>query len=226
MSDSVKEYIKEELTSKFNQVKSQGGTSAKRIVEILQNAMAESAKEVKNGSTEIGAIAKETLTTLASRLHDSEPDSNPNASTTTATNSTTATDSSTATKDVSLQSLVMSLFKTLKKWVLTQIDQKYTNVKQTASERVTDLGSQLQERYGDRYATTKQTTQQGWQKVETWYNTAKNRLETLDTEDLQQKQAEFRAKVDTAVGEAGSSVAKTEQAVRQQLKNVLQSNHR
>jgi hypothetical protein len=53
--------VKERLTADLNKVKSEGGSRASRIREILQTAFAETVAEVKAGSGEIGSIAQDAI---------------------------------------------------------------------------------------------------------------------------------------------------------------------
>jgi hypothetical protein len=196
MSDSVKEKI----NADFNQAKSEGGTRASRIREIFQNAATQAISEIKEGSGEIGTIAKGTLFTLAENVNGqaSEPEV-------------------TSEKDMSFKAVMTSLFNAVKRWVATQATQEYAEVKQ----QVATWDGKLDERYGDRYATVKQGVRQGAKQgaktAKTWYDVAKTKAETLDADVLQQKQTEFQ----TRVSEAGSSVAKTEQVIRKQLREML-----
>jgi hypothetical protein len=194
MSDSVREKI----NADFSQVKSEGGTRASRIREIFQNAAAQAVGEIKEGSGTIGTIAKGTLFTVAENMNGqaSEPAATPE-------------------KDMSFKAVMTSLFKAIQHWVVTQATQEYAEVKQ----QVATWDGKLDEQYGDRYATLKQGAKQGAQTAKTWYTAAKTKAETLDTDVLKQKQTEFRGRV----SEAGSSVAKTEQVIRKQLKEMLQT---
>ncbi|MBW4658302.1 MAG: hypothetical protein KME15_06485 [Drouetiella hepatica Uher 2000/2452] len=61
---------------------------------------------------------------------------------------------------------------------------------------------------------------QGFSKAVGWYNTSKAQAETTDAASPEVWEHE-KAKVETKVGEAGTALAKKEQQVRQQLKEML-----
>lgn len=82
-------------------------------------------------------------------------------------------------------------------------------VNQVKSQLV-NLDAKLTVRYGDRYQAFKQRLQNFGH----WYNNVRANAEAAGTDPLRQKQIE----VETKIGEAGISVARKEQQIRQQLK--------
>ncbi len=81
--------------------------------------------------------------------------------------------------------------------------------------RLITLDATLTSRYGDRYQAVKQRVE----KLADQYNNAIANAEAQGSDPLQQKQTEF----ETKVGEAGTSVARKELQIRQQLKDLLQT---
>ena len=98
----------------------------------------------------------------------------------------------------------MNLFTTLKNRLVVEL-----------KSRLITLDATLTTRYGDRYQAVKQRVE----KLADQYNNAIANAEAQGSDPLQQKQTEF----ETKVGEAGTSVARKELQIRQQLKDLLQT---
>jgi hypothetical protein len=77
------------------------------------------------------------------------------------------------------------------------------------------LDTNLESRYGDRYINLKQR----WDRFAAWYNAARANSEMPVSNAVEHKQAELEQKV----GEAGASIARKEQQIRQQIKIFLQT---
>lgn len=75
------------------------------------------------------------------------------------------------------------------------------------------LDTTLSSRYGDRYSTIKQR----FGLFQTWYNNTKANAEVVGTTPVEQKQAEIALKV----ADQGTIVARKEQQIRQQVKELL-----
>lgn len=181
MADSIKDRI----TTDFQKVKTQGGTRAVRIGEIVREAASQAVTELKAGSSEVGTIAKDSFSTIADTFNEKSSNSS---------EETTSNSSQTAIKD---------LFTTLKNRLSVELKSRWLT-----------LDATLTTRYGDRYHAVKQRVE----KLADRYNTAIANAEE-GSDPLQQKQTEFENKV----GEAGTSVARKEQQIRQQLKDLLQT---
>ena len=182
MTDSIKDRI----TANFQKVKTQGGTRAVRIGEIVREAASQAVTELKAGSSEVSTIAKDSFSTIAGTLNEE------------------SSNSSEETTSSSSQGVIKNLFTTLKNRLSVELKSRWMT-----------LDATLTNRYGDRYHAVKQ-------RVETLadrYNTAISNAEAQGSDPLQQKQTEFENKV----GEAGTSVARKEQQIRQQLKDLLQT---
>ncbi|MGG6270286.1 hypothetical protein ACQ4M3_38140 [Leptolyngbya sp. AN03gr2] len=75
------------------------------------------------------------------------------------------------------------------------------------------LDAKLVDRYGDRYTTFKQR----FGLFQTWYNNTKTNAETVGMTPVEQKQAE----IELRVADQGTIVARKEQQIRQQVKELL-----
>ena len=87
---------------------------------------------------------------------------------------------------------------------------QYVNLK----AQMSGLDEKLADRYGDRY----QEIKQQWEKAKTWYDQKKVEAEASGVIPLQQKQAE----IEHGFGELGSVVARKEEQIKQNLKEIWQ----
>ncbi len=182
MADSIKDRI----TTDLQKVKTQSGTRAVRIGEIVREAASQAVSELKAGSSEVGTIAKDSFSTIAGTLNEKEQE---------ASEETTSNSSKTGFKD---------LFTSLKNRLSADLKSRWLV-----------LDATLNTRYGDRYSAVKQRVE----KLVAQYNTAIANAETQGSDPLQQKQA----KLESRIGEAGTSVARKELQIRQQLKELVQT---
>jgi hypothetical protein len=65
-----REQIKEQIATDFRKAKSAGGTRIERIRQIMQEAFAQAATELKAGTNEIGSIAKDSTSGLIDNLKE------------------------------------------------------------------------------------------------------------------------------------------------------------
>lgn len=79
--------------------------------------------------------------------------------------------------------------------------------------QLVNLDAKLATRYGDRYAIAKQR----FGLFRSWYNNSKANAAAIGVDPVQQKQAQIELKV----GEQGAFVARKEQQIRQQVKELL-----
>ncbi|UBF24619.1 hypothetical protein K9N68_23495 [Kovacikia minuta CCNUW1] len=98
----------------------------------------------------------------------------------------------------------------------TKLTDRYGDRFIEVRNRVLSVDAKLAERYGDRYATTKQRLEN----FKLWYGDTLTQAETVGPGLLQQKQTKFETEV---VANAGASVAKKEQQIKQQVKQFLQT---
>jgi hypothetical protein len=85
--------------------------------------------------------------------------------------------------------------------------------------QIVKLDAKLTERYSDRYLTAKQSAKQRLERFSVWYQNAKENAEATGSDPLQTKQLEL----ENQIGEAGISVAKKEQQIKQHLKGLFQT---
>lgn len=98
---------------------------------------------------------------------------------------------------------------------ITRLITRLKTLKAQFVTKMQTLDTSLEEVYGDRYASLKQR----WNRFVTWYNTAKANGETPVSTALEQKQTELEQKA----AEAGVSIARKEQQIRQQIKTFVQT---
>lgn len=197
--------IQERLAADLQKAKVEGSVRASRLGAIVKDAATQAITEVKAGSGEIGAIAKETLSTVVANL--GEPEGVPATETTPQTNR--------------FKVLLFKLFQTMKARLSQQFQKEYTEVQQQVTQlkdRAANLDTNLTDRYGDRYTAAKQRLEDTGTSAGTWYANTRVEAEAQGIDPLQQQQAQ----VDIKAAEAGTFVARKEQQFRQQLKGLLQ----
>jgi hypothetical protein len=211
MSDSVRD----QLSTDLEKAKAEGGMRATRIREIIKAAATETIAEVKAGSRELGAIAKDSFTTATANLNTAaeNPASDAVASSP-AANSEVTTDAQPFSAQFEQQSEQQSeqqepqsvRFKTL-------ISSFFTILRAGAG----NLDSWLSGKYGDRYSAAKRQLEQG----ATWYTTTLEQAQStpLEPTALEKKQNELAARAEAA----GAVVARREQQIKQQIKTIVQT---
>lgn len=216
--------IQEQLAEDLQQAKVTGKARASRIQKIVQSAAAQTMTEVKAGSGEVRSIAQNrvqaVIETIDGKLnHNLNQDLSQNVGETTEERPVNATESA---APVSIKTLIAKFLTVLKTKLATRFRQEYADLprqyadlKRQATDQATQLNVKLTERYGDRYDHVKQR----FQKVKVWYYQKRSQGEALDSNLVEQKQAEFVTKV----GEAGTTIAHKEQQVRQKVKDLLQT---
>lgn len=188
--------IQEHLTSDIKKVKSEGKIRAERIQEIVRDAFSQTMAEFKEGSGEIQATVKQTLSGILETVNE--------------TGDVRGETTPQATSDSS-KSLILAVFKALRSRLFTGLQNQYVEVKNQA----VSLDANLAERYGDRYAAVKQRLE----KLASWYGDATAQAKTMETTVLEQRQAEFESKL----GEAGTTLAQKERQVKQRIKELVQT---
>jgi hypothetical protein len=208
MSDSVKN----QLSTDLEKAKAEGGMRATRIREIIKAAATEAIAEVKAGSRELGAIAKDSFTTATANLNTAAENPASDAVVSSpAANSEVITDAqpfSAQSEQQSEQQEPQSnvRFKTL-------ISSFFTILRAGAG----NLDSWLSGKYGDRYSAAKRQLEQG----ATWYTTTLEQAQStpLEPTALEKKQNELAARAEAA----GAVVARREQQIKQQIKTIVQT---
>lgn len=213
MSNSIKDHIATEL----QKAKATTGTRATRIQAIIKDAAAQVLTEVKAGSGEVGTIAKTSLEGVADSL-----DQQPKLPAAAQEGFETA-----VPVEPSLKDLLFRVLNAVKLRVFNRTKQTSTSfgtqylefLKSEAADlkqQVGNLDAGLEKRYGDRYSVWKQRAG----RAKAWYQeTAARQVETGTVTVLEQTQAGAEQRV----GEFGTSVARRELKLRQQLKDLLQT---
>ena len=244
--------VKQKITTNLDRAKSQGKIRAEHIREIVKDAVAQTVAELKEGSDEIGLIVKDAISTVMADLKadlkgsGKEKSENITASIEGAiAGSTHQRQQAIAERRASLLAIqtqldhqqeeldreshaIMMDIKTVElpdtnpeeislavntyqeRQELGIFQEQYVNLK----SQLAGLDEKLLSRYGDRYEEIKQQ----WEKVKTWYDQKKVESETTGVIPLQQKQAE----IEKTLGGLGSVVARKEEEIKQNLKEIWQ----
>lgn len=195
--------IKERITANLQKAKSEQKVRLERIQGIVREAFSQTMAEVKEGSGELRAISKESLSTILEPMNERGEESNETANKPSSRN---------------YKTLIIALFQTIKNQLLVNFRSENTNLQNQYAKlknQAVNLDANLTERYGDRYVAVKQRLEKG----ATWYNAATAQAAATGTTVLEQKQAE----VENKLSAAGATVAQKEQQVKQQLKALLQT---
>jgi hypothetical protein len=184
--------IKSQMKTDFQQAKVQGGNRISRIRAIIRDAASQTVAEVKQGSGEIQGIAKGTFSTVVETLTDEPTEPNSDAK----------------SASLTLKQLVAKVFAVVK-----------TKLSRQVKQQATKIDSELNERYGDRYETSKQNLGKGLDQAAERYRQAIATAKAQGSVPLHQKQAEIQEKV----GSVGAAAARKEQQIKQYLKSVFQT---
>jgi hypothetical protein len=222
MSDSVKDRV----TADLQKAKEEERMRSARVQQIIKDAFSEAASEVKQGSSEIRSIAKDTLSAMVEKLDEKGGQS---------------VETDVVQPQTSAELKIATVFSAIKNRLAAYLQQEYALLNNQSTglrerllplqtsltegygdrftevkARVTNLDAKLTERYGDRYASAKQRLEN----FKLWYSNTLVQAETIGPGLLQQKQANFE---DEVVANAGVSVARREQQIKQQVKQFLQT---
>lgn len=94
---------------------------------------------------------------------------------------------------------------------------RFHSLRDRLTIQLQDLDAKLVDRYGDRYTALKTSLKQRFGLFQTWYDNTKANAETAGITPVEQKQAEIELKV----ADQGTIVARKEQQIRQQVKQLL-----
>jgi hypothetical protein len=226
MSDSVKDRV----TADLQKAKEEERMRSARVQQIIKDAFSQAVSEVKQGSSEIRLIAKDTFSAMVEKLDDKgvqtteaegvQPQARAEWKTATvfsAIKNRLAAYLQPESATLSSQSVgLRDRLSPLQTSLTERYGDRFTEAKTGAKTRVTNLDAKLAERYGDRYVAAKQRLEN----FKLWYSNTLVQAETIGPGLLQQKQAKFEGEV---VANAGVSVAKKEQQIKQQVKQFLQT---
>jgi hypothetical protein len=198
--------MQEKITADLKKAKAEGGLRVEKIRQIFKAAVAESIAEVKDGSGDIRAIAKDSMASVIDILNatgnttqaevnasvegivDGIQDSNQTAADLggalaeiEASGNQTAAD---------MQSLIAALFNAAKRTKhYALLIERYAEVK----TRLNTVDAQLSEKYGDRYLQVKHQLEKLWELAKTWFAKAKVTVSAPDP--IQRMQIELGAKM-------------------------------
>lgn len=240
--------VKEKITTNLDKAKSQGKIRAEHIREIVKDAVVQTVAELKEGSGEIGLIVKEAISTVMADLRGSGKEKSENITASiegAIAGSTHQRQQAIAERrerllaiqtqldqqqeeldressaimmdikavelpDINPEEISLAVNTYQERQELGVFQEQYVNLK----SQLAGLDEKLLSRYGDRYEEIKQQ----WEKVKTWYDQKKVESETSGVIPLQQKQAE----IEKTLGGLGSVVARKEEEIKQNLKEIWQ----
>ena len=240
--------VKEKITTNLDKAKSQGKIRAEHIREIVKDAVVQTVAELKEGSGEIGLIVKEAISTVMADLNGSGKEKSENITASiegAIAGSTHQRQQAIAERrerllaiqtqldqqqqelnressaimmdikavelpDINPEEISLAVNTYQERQELGVFKEQYVNLK----SQLAGLDEKLLSRYGDRYEEIKQQ----WEKVKTWYDQKKVESETSGVIPLQQKQAE----IEKTLGGLGSVVARKEEEIKQNLKEIWQ----
>jgi hypothetical protein len=166
MSDT----IKDRLAANIHQVKSTGSKRVESIKKIISEATSQTVAELKEGSSELGETARDTLKTAVSEWKNRE---------------TAASDYSPSRVDPSNPGKkIAALFETVKKQPSSEQIRK----------KLADLDTSLAARYGDRYEALSQKRRQ----VMEWYSKTLESSEQEGTNPVDVNQVHLHRKASSA----------------------------
>ncbi len=178
--------IKEKVTADLQKAKAEGGLRVEKIREIFKTAVAQSIAEVKDGSSGVRAIAKDSMASVIDILNETGnntqaevnasvegivegiQDSNYNAADIGgALAEIEASGNQTSADMQSLMAAVLNALKRTPHYALLM--ERYAEVK----TRLHSVDVQLSEKYGDRYQQLKQQLGKFWELAKVWFTNAK-----------------------------------------------------
>ena len=198
MSDSMKERFNNDL----QKVKETGGVRASRIREIIQNAASQVVAEVKEGTGDVRSIAQNSLSDTVETINGKPAEA--------------PVEPVLEKPPATFKDLFTAIFEAIKIRLSAQLQKEKADLQTQfvgLKSRAIEVDQKLSDRYGDRYQTVKE--QLG--KTKTWYDDAVVRAEVNGTTVVEDKQTEVAEKA----AELGSTAAKKEQQLRQQLKQLF-----
>ncbi|WP_088890286.1 hypothetical protein [Leptolyngbya ohadii] len=198
------------LTSDLEKAKLETQARIDRLREIGKTAAAAAFTEIKAGSKELGTIAKNRLSTVATSFSSSNSSSHSSFGTSTSEPISEPISEPTGNSATPMTRLdAARLSDMIANWL--------RNLRVTLGL----LDTKLDERYGDRYQAAKQTAKQRFDETADWYNVTleKAKANPDDPTLVEQKQTELAAQAEVA----GSIAAKKEQQLKQQIKQFLQT---
>jgi hypothetical protein len=243
--------VKEKITADLEKAKAEGTLRKERIREIVKEAVSQAVGELKEGASEIRLVAKDAISTVIANLGEkgqetkeeitasiegaiegityrqqeaiaqsqarlqqlqAEVDAQEQQLETEINGALVEIEATGQESPHNLRSAIENTVNAIKeRKELALLQQQYTKVK----VQLVDLDDKLRTRYGDRYDEVKQQLEN----AQVWYESKKAEVEAGGTDPVQQKQVE----IESNAGKAGSAVARKEQEIKQQLKELWQT---
>jgi hypothetical protein len=203
MSDNI---INDRFSNQFQKVKETSGKRAAKIRETMQPALSETLTEVKAGSTEVWAIAKDFSADLWAELITDFKAKASNAVNTSATEQ---------------NKTLLRQFKAFAQKIaaLLKNPPSQDQVKQTVTTQVTTqmnvVDQQLAEKYGDRYEALKQKVTE----FKAQYAEKQQEAITIDATVVEVEQGKWEEKA----ANVGVAIADKEAELKDNLKQTVQS---
>ncbi len=240
--------VKEKITTNLDKAKSQGKIRAEHIREIVKDAVSQTVAELKEGSDEIGLIVRDAISTVIADLKGGRDEKSENITASiegAIAGSTHQRQQAIADRrerllaiqtqldhqqeeldressaimmdikavelsDTNPEEISLAVNTYQERQELGILQEQYVNLK----SQLSGLDEKLMSRYGDRY----QEIKLQWEKVKTWYDQKKIESEASGVIPLQQKQSE----IEETMGAFGSAVARKEEQIKQNLKEIWQ----
>jgi hypothetical protein len=189
MSDT----LRDRFTANLQKVKVTGSKRASSIQKIIKDAALQTLNELKEGGSELGKTAKDTLASTANEWKSRENLESADLGNSAGSPKTRTTEA--------LSSLVQRI--------------KNQSSPEQLKEKLADLDANLAARYGQRYEEISQKRRD----VLDWYSRTLSTSEAEGSNPIQNQQDSLHRKS----GNIGASVARQEQKIKQYLRTILRN---
>jgi hypothetical protein len=198
--------IKEKVVADLQKAKAEGGLRVEKIREIFKAAVAQSMAEVKEGSSGVRAIAKDSMASVIDILNETGNNTQAEVNASVegivegiqdgnyhaadlggALAEIEASGNQTSADMQSLMAAVLNALKRTPQYALLM--DRYAEVK----TRLNSVDAQLSEKYGDRYQQLKQQLEKIWEIAKVWFAKAKATVSAPDP--VQRMHIELGAKM-------------------------------
>jgi hypothetical protein len=213
--------LKRDLSSSLQRARESGKLHSDKLREIVRDAVSRAVAEVKEGSDEIGSIARTTLTTVTETLHDRGTELKEDIA-------------------ASVEGIVQGIEDSKRQLIARESDntpEASPRWKAAIDEAIDDPGdreevARLQQEYAslktrlaivranlaERYGYGSEEIKKHLDEAREWYENARDNPEIV-TEPIARKHRDFEEKL----AEAGTSVARKEREIKQQLRDLWQA---
>lgn len=240
--------VKDRISTDLQKAKSEGTLRAERIRDIVKAAVAQTVAEFKEGSQEIRSVVQDAISAVVETVGDKAKESKEEitASVEGAIEGLSQSrreeiaktqakidelqgqmaaqeqqlDADIDSAIVQVESADHSAASDMKALIAAAVEsfrerEEFAGLREQYARLRTKLevlDANLKVRYGDRYDEVKQHLDN----AKAWYDSAKAKSEAKGIDPVQEKQSEFESKL----GEAGASLARKEEQVKQRLKEL------